>query len=173
MLEILDSKRLDRALNRIVYEILERNQGVKNLAIIGIKNRGDILAKRIIKKIKKFEKKNILVGAIDITFYRDDVKLQAYKHTLKTTEISFPIDNKILVLVDDVIFTGRTVRAAIDVIIDMGRPKEIQLAVLIDRGSRELPIQPDYVGKTISPPLNKEVTLQLKEIDGKDRVSMK
>lgn len=167
--QILDEEEINRIIDRISYEILERNLDISSLAIIGIKNRGDILAKRIAKKIESIENKKIFTSSLDITFYRDDVHLQAYKHVIKH-EIKFDINNKNIVLVDDVIFTGRTTRAAIDELIDLGRAKSIQLAILIDRGNRELPIQPDYIGKNAFVSSDEEVLMHLKEIDGEDIV---
>jgi pyrimidine operon attenuation protein/uracil phosphoribosyltransferase len=167
--KILDKEEISRIINRMAYEILERNLDIDNLIMIGIKSRGDVLSKRIAAKIESIEKKKIPVSPIDITFYRDDVNLQAYKYTIKH-EIKFDINNKNIILVDDVIFTGRTARAAIDELIDLGRAKTIQLAVLIDRENRELPIQPDYVGKKIFVSTNEKIIVHLKEIDGEDAV---
>lgn len=166
---IIDGNEIERIIYRISHEILERNLDPSNLIIIGIKNRGDILANKIAKKISSIEGKKINSSSIDITFYRDDVYLKAYKYIVKH-EIQFDITNKNIILVDDVIFTGRSIRAAIDELIDLGRPSSIQLAVLIDRGNRELPIQPDYVGKKIFTKLDNEVLVNLKEVDGENKV---
>jgi len=167
--QILDEEEIERIINRISNQILERNLDASSLIIIGMKKRGDILAKKIAKKIASIEGKEIATSAIDITFYRDDVHLKAYKYIVKN-EIQFDITNKNIILVDDVIFTGRSARAAIDELMDSGRPSSIQLAVLIDREGRELPIQPDYVGKTIFAGSDGEVVVHLKEVDGEDKV---
>lgn len=169
-IQIMDASGIDWALNRIAHEIIERNRGIENLVIVGIKSRGDILANRLAKKISAIEKTKIPVGGMDITFYRDDVHLQAYKHTAKGAHLPFNVEEKKVILVDDVLFTGRSVRAAIDEIVDFGRPRLVQLAVLIDRGGRELPIQPDYVGKQISTLPNEKIILYLKEAQKKDCV---
>ncbi len=166
--QILDKDEIEKSIIRISNEILERNIDSSTIIIIGIKNRGDILAKRIVKRIESTDSKKIASSEIDITFYRDDVHLKAYKYVAKH-ESQFDITDKNIVLVDDVIFTGRSVRAAIDEIIDSGRPSSIQLAVLIDRGGRELPIQPNYIGKKMFVKLDKEVLVHLKEVDGEDK----
>lgn len=169
-IQIMDADGIDWALNRIAHEIIERNRGMENLVMVGIKSRGDILARRLAKKISSIEGGKLPIGAMDITFYRDDVHLQAYKHTARETALPFDVHDKKVVLVDDVLFTGRSVRAAIDEIVDFGRPKSVQLAVLIDRGNRELPIQPDYVGKQINTFPHEKILLHLKELDKKDNV---
>lgn len=167
--QILNRDDIEKNLSRISDEILAKNTDPSSLIIIGIKKRGDVLAKKIAQRIESKEKKKIEIYAIDITFYRDDVQLKAYKYVLKN-EIRFDVADKNVVLVDDVISTGRTIRAAIDVIIDSGRPRSIQLAVLIDKGGRELPIQPDYVGKKIEEDSGSVVLVKLKEVDGEDRI---
>lgn len=167
---ILSSKELDRKLTRIVHEIIENNNGVKNVAIVGIKTRGEFLGKRIVKKIKSIEKKNIPFGTLDITLYRDDLRNSLTLPELKETNIPFNVDQASIILVDDVLFTGRTIRAAIDAILDFGRPSSIQLAVLIDRGLRELPIQPDYVGINIETNSKQKINVFLKETDGEEKV---
>jgi pyrimidine operon attenuation protein/uracil phosphoribosyltransferase len=168
--KIMDENDIERTLNRLAHEIIERNKGTKNIAIVGIRTRGEFLAKRLAEKISKIEKTQIPVGVLDITFYRDDVRLKLRQPEVKTTEINFTIDDKDIILVDDVLFTGRTVRAALDELIDFGRPKTVQLAVLIDRGNRELPIQPDFVGRKIKTNLNEEIKVNLREVDGEDFV---
>lgn len=165
----LDKKGIDRILTRIASEVLERNRDSSHLILVGIVHRGDCLASRIAKKLISMGDCKVDTAAIDITFYRDDVKLKAYKYVLKD-EIDFDITNKDVLLVDDVIFTGRTIRAAVDALMDTGRPKSIQLAVLIDRGGRELPIQPDYCGKKMQADFNNEVEVKLQEFDGVDEV---
>jgi pyrimidine operon attenuation protein/uracil phosphoribosyltransferase len=167
--QIFDGEKIEKTLSRISDEILANNTKPSSLLIIGIKKRGDVLAKKIARKIESLGEEKIGLSAIDITFYRDDVKLKAYKYVLKN-DIHFDVADKNVVLVDDVISTGRTIRAAIDVIIDSGRPRSIQLAVLIDRGGREIPIQPDYVGQKMEIDSNTDVSVQLKEVDGEDRV---
>jgi len=149
--------------------ILRRNPDPSTLFIVGIKKRGDVLARKIARKIESSEKKKVGMSALDITFYRDDVQLKAYKYVSKG-EVRFDATDKDVVLVDDVINTGRSIRAAIDAVIDSGRPRSIQLAVLIDRGGRELPIQPDYVGKKLRVQPAADVLVRLKEVDGEDRV---
>jgi pyrimidine operon attenuation protein/uracil phosphoribosyltransferase len=168
--KIMDENDIERTLNRLAHEIIERNKGTKNIAIVGIRTRGEFLAKRLAEKISKIEKTQIPVGVLDITFYRDDVRLKLRQPEVKTTEINFTIDDKDIILVDDVLFTGRTVRAALDELIDFGRPKTVQLVVLIDRGNRELPIQPDFVGRKIKTNLNEEIKVNLREVDGEDSV---
>jgi len=166
---LLDKKDIERIIARISSEILERTKDSSRLIVIGIKKRGDFLAERIAHKLEFMDGQKVETAAIDITFYRDDVQLKAYKYILKE-EINFEITDKNVVLVDDVIFTGRTIRAAVDALIDSGRPRSIQLAVLIDRGGRELPIQPDYSGKKIQTDFNYEVVVKLLELDGEDEV---
>lgn len=168
--KIMDELDIERTLNRLAHEIIERNRGSKNLAIVGIRTRGEFLAKRLAEKISKLEKNQIPVGVLDITFYRDDVRLKLRQPEVKTTDINFSIDDKDIILVDDVLFTGRTVRAALDELIDFGRPKTVQLVVLIDRGNRELPIQADFVGKKVKTSLNEKVKVNLREVDGEDSV---
>ena len=170
--EVLDEKKVQRALMRIAHEIIERNSGADNIVIIGIRTRGDFLADRIANNIKQIEKIEIPVGYMDITFYRDDVHSRLEQPEIHQTEVLFPIDDKIIVLVDDVLFTGRTIRAALDQITDFGRPRAIQLAVLVDRGHRELPIKADYVGKNIPTSPDDEVVVKLNETDEHDSVEL-
>lgn len=167
---ILDKDTINRTLMRIAHEILERNKGIENLRLVGIRNRGVYLAQRLAGCIKKIEGKDVLVGALDITLYRDDLTLIAAGPIVRKTEIDFDITGKNLVLVDDVLYTGRTVRAALDALIDFGRPGSIQLAVLVDRGHRELPIRPDYIGKNIPTSQKETVEVRLEEVDGIDEV---
>jgi pyrimidine operon attenuation protein/uracil phosphoribosyltransferase len=170
---VMDAAHIRRALARIAHEILERNKGAEQLVLIGIRNRGDVLAKRIQKHIKDIESVEIPLGILDITLYRDDFTTIDYLPQVGKTEIPFDLSGKIVVLIDDVLFTGRTVRAALDAIIDFGRPREIQLAVLVDRGHRELPIRPDYVGKNVPTSDIELVEVQIKEVDGEDRVILR
>jgi pyrimidine operon attenuation protein/uracil phosphoribosyltransferase len=167
---VMDSSKIKRAMQRMTTEIIERNRNLKNLVIVGIRTRGIYLGKRISKLINELEKKNIPVGVLDITLYRDDFSELEAQHMVKKTEIDFSVAKKDVLLVDDVLFTGRTIRAAMDSLIDLGRPKTIQLLVLIDRGHRELPIRADYVGKVLPTSKREIVQVQLKEIDKIDEV---
>jgi len=168
--KVLDKEGIKRTLQRISHEILEKNQGTNNLVVIGIKARGAYLAERIAKNIKKIEGKEIPVGALDITLYRDDLTEIAEQPVVHSTEIDFDIAEKKIILVDDVLFTGRTVRCALDELIDFGRPANIQLAVLVDRGHRELPIRPDFVGKNIPTNKSESVEVRLEEADDVEEV---
>jgi pyrimidine operon attenuation protein/uracil phosphoribosyltransferase len=167
---VMDADRIDRSITRIAYEILEKNKGVEDLVLIGIRTRGVYLAQRIQENIFRIEGSNVPLGILDITLYRDDIGKRKGKPILERTEVPFSLDNKKVVLVDDVLFTGRTIRAAMDALIDFGRPKRIQLAVLIDRGHRELPIRADFVGKDLPSSLWEAVSVHLKENDQKDEV---
>ncbi|MDD5622846.1 MAG: bifunctional pyr operon transcriptional regulator/uracil phosphoribosyltransferase PyrR [Actinomycetota bacterium] len=169
--QILSENDIDRIIKRISHEILERNRGSESLVFIGLQKRGVPLAKRIAENIKNFEGAEIETGKLDITFYRDDIG-KNIKPTAQITDISFDIEGKNVILVDDVLYTGRTVRAALDAIIDFGRPKSIQLVVLVDRGHRELPIRADYVGKNLPTSHNESVEVKLKETDGEDSVTL-
>ena len=169
--QILSENDIDRVIKRISHEILERNRGSESLVFIGLQKRGVPLAKRIAENIKNFEGTKIETGKLDITFYRDDIG-KNIKPTAQITDISFDIEGKNVILVDDVLYTGRTVRAALDAIIDFGRPRSIQLVVLIDRGHRELPIRADYVGKNLPTSHNESVEVKLKETDGEDSVTL-
>jgi len=168
--EIMDEKALDRALTRIAHEILERNKGVEDLVMIGIKTRGITLAKRLCEKIKTIEGRELPLGALDITSYRDDIRNMDNAPKEDLTEVSFEITGKKIILVDDVLYTGRTVRAAMDAIVDIGRPLNIQLAVLIDRGHREFPIRADYVGKNVPTSRSEMIIVNVMEADDKDGV---
>jgi len=166
----MESHKIRRALDRMTTEIIERNRNLKNLVIVGIRTRGIYLGKRISKLIKELEKIDIPVGVLDITLYRDDFSRLEAQHMVKKTEIDFSVTKKDILLVDDVLFTGRTIRAAMDSLIDLGRPQTIQLLVLIDRGHRELPIRADYVGKFLPTSKRELVQVKLKEVDGNDEV---
>lgn len=168
--KLLDENSIRRTLIRLSHEIIEKNKGVSDIALIGIKTRGVPIAKRIAEFIKQFEGVDVPVGVLDITLYRDDLTEKYEDPKINETKVDFDIKNKKLILVDDVLFTGRTVRAALDAIVDLGRPKSIQLAVLIDRGHRELPIRADYVGKNVPTSLSEIVHVHLNEIDGEDAV---
>ena len=166
--QLADEKGLDRSLTRLAHEILEKNRGVENLVLVGIRSRGMPLAQRLAKKIHQIEGKDVPVGILDVSLYRDDFK---YKQPqVRVTDIPFSIDNKNIVLVDDVLYTGRTVRSALNALMDYGRPARIQLAVLVDRGHRELPIKSDFVGKNVPTSIGEEVRVRVKEIDGEDGI---
>jgi len=167
---VMDAEGIDRSLTRIAYEILEKNKGVDELVLVGIRTGGVYLAERLQAKISGTEGKRVPVGILDITLYRDDLSTSRPKPRLGKTDIPFSLDGKRVVLVDDVLFTGRTIRAAMDALIDFGRPRLIQLAVLIDRGHRELPIRADFVGKNLPSSLWEAVSVQLTEKSGTDEV---
>jgi pyrimidine operon attenuation protein / uracil phosphoribosyltransferase len=167
---VMDAEGIDRSLTRIAYEILEKNKGMEELVLVGIRTGGVYLADRLRKKISGTEGKLLPVGVLDVTLYRDDLSTTHRKPHLGKTDIPFSLDGKKVVLVDDVLFTGRTIRAAMDALIDFGRPKLIQLAVLIDRGHRELPIRADFVGKNLPSSLWEAVSVDLTEKSGKDEV---
>ena len=167
---VLDAQGVERALARITHEILERNKGTDGLALIGIRSRGVDLAARLAAKAAAIEGVQVPSGIIDITLYRDDLTRAAQQPQVKGTDIRFPLDERQVVLVDDVLFTGRTVRAALDALMDFGRPRTVQLAVLIDRGHRELPIRADYVGKNLPTSTSESVEVRLTERDGRDEV---
>ena len=170
--EIVDGEGLRRAITRIAHEIIERNDGAKSLVLVGIRTRGVPLAERLAKKIQEFEGVDLPVGALDITLYRDDLQMIAHQPVVSGTDVPVSIDDKIVVLVDDVLFTGRTVRAALDELIDLGRPKAIQLAVIVDRGHREIPIRADFVGKNVPTSRREVIMVHVEEVDGKDGVSI-
>ena len=169
---IMEADRMARTLTRIAHEIVERNRGVEGLALVGIRTRGVVIAKRLAQSLFEITRESVPTGVLDITLYRDDLM----RHTIgpqplvRRTEIPFSIDDQKILLVDDVLYTGRTIRAALDALIDFGRPKEIQLVVLVDRGHRELPIRADYVGKNVPTSLQESVQVRVQEIDGTDEV---
>ncbi len=171
-LQILDSLEIDRILKRMACEILEKHKNTDNLALIGIHTRGVFLARRLRQHIQNFDGVELPVGEIDITLYRDDWTQMSPQPVVKTTDIAFSVDNKQIILVDDVLFSGRTVRAAMDQVIDFGRPARIELAVLVDRGHRELPIQSDYTGHGINTRRSQMINVLLKECDGEDKVTL-
>ena len=171
-LQILDDLAIDRILKRMACEILEKYKKTENLALIGIHTRGVFLAHRLQRHIKAFAGVDVPMGEIDITLYRDDWTQMSSQPVVKTTSITFSIDNKQIILVDDVLFSGRTVRAAMDQVIDFGRPARIELAVLVDRGHRELPIQSNYTGQCIKTLRSQMVNVLLEECDGRDRVTL-
>jgi pyrimidine operon attenuation protein/uracil phosphoribosyltransferase len=169
--QVMDALAIQRALTRIAHEILERNKGTDELALVGIRSRGVFLAERIRKKVQEIESGTPMpFGVVDITLYRDDLDRGVQNPVVKGTDIPFPVDGRKILLVDDVLFTGRTVRAAMDALVDFGRPQSIQLAVLVDRGHRELPIRADYVGKNLPTSRREQVHVRLPEADGRDEV---
>ncbi len=170
--QILDNNDIKRALRRIAHEITEKNKGTENLCLIGIQKGGVILAKRLASQIESIENTRIEVGTLDIALYRDDFNIKKEQPVVKKTDIPFSITDKTVVLVDDVLFTGRSIRAAMDALIDFGRPASIQLAVLIDRGHRELPIRADYAGKNIPTSFNDRVDVILDEQNKEDRADL-
>jgi len=170
MAKLMDKDEIRRSLLRLSHQILEKNREIEDLVVVGIHRRGVTLAERISKMIEEIKGKKLPTGTLDITLYRDDLTRIAYQPVVRNTNILFPIDDKKVVLVDDVLYTGRTVRAAIDALIDFGRPEKIELAVLIDRGHRELPIRADYVGKNIPTSPEEMVEVRVEELDGTDEV---
>ena len=169
---VMDADRMSRALTRIAHEILERNRGLDELALVGIRTRGVPLARRLARSLKEINGDDVPTGALDITLYRDDLMRHQVgpQPVVRKTEIPFSIDNRKILLVDDVLYTGRTIRSALDALIDFGRPRAIQLVVLIDRGHRELPIKADYVGKNLPTSRQQSVQVRLLEVDGVDEV---
>ena len=169
---VMDADRMQRSLTRIAHEIVERNGAIEQLAIVGIRERGVPLARRLARRLHEITGHEVPTGALDITLYRDDLMRHAVgpQPLVRSTDILFDIDDRLILLVDDVLYTGRTIRAALDALIDFGRPKAIQLAVLIDRGHRELPIKADYVGKNVPTSRRESVQVRLEEVDGHDDV---
>lgn len=167
--KMADARDLNRTLNRLAHEILEKSKGTDDLTIIGIRTRGEFLAKRIAKKIEEIEQRQIPVGVLDV-MYRDDFRQKYKLPAVEVTDIPFNIDEKIVILVDDVVYTGRTIRAALDALVDFGRAAKIQLACLVDRGHREMPIKADYVGKNFPTADDEEIRVKVKEIDEVDEI---
>ena len=168
---VMDAEGIERSLTRIAHQVLEKNKGSENIAVVGIVTRGDVLAGRLARKIEEIEGAKVPLGRLDISFYRDDFATYLSPEVLDT-DILFPIDGKDVILVDDVLYTGRTIRAALDARMDIGRPKTVQLAVLIDRGHRELPIRADFVGKNVPSSATENVRVFLEETDGKSEVEI-
>ena len=168
--KVLDADGLRRTINRLSHEVVEKNKGVQDVVLVGIRTRGEFLAHRVAKKIAEIENVNVQVGVLDITLYRDDLRGRLDQPELKSTEILFNIRGKVIVLIDDVLFTGRTIRSALNALMDLGRPSVIQLLVLVDRGHRELPIKADFVGKNVPTAREQEVQVALTEIDEEDAV---
>ncbi|MBO3445336.1 MULTISPECIES: bifunctional pyr operon transcriptional regulator/uracil phosphoribosyltransferase PyrR [Clostridia] len=171
--QLMDEKAISRAITRVSHEIIEKNKGVEDIVLVGIKTRGLPIADRISKKIEQIEGTKVNTGEVDITLYRDDLKEIDIDPILNGSKIDFNIDDKIVILIDDVLYTGRTVRSALDAIMDIGRPKSIQLAVLVDRGHRELPIRADYVGKNVPTSRHEIISVKLVETDEEDSVTIK
>ena len=169
---VMDADRMSRSLTRIAHEIVERNRGIDDLALVGIRERGVPLARRIAVELNRISNTDVPTGALDITLYRDDLMRQAVgpQPLVRSTDSPFDIDNRVILLVDDVLYTGRTIRAALDALIDFGRPRAIQLVVLIDRGHRELPVKADYVGKNVPTSRRESIQVRLQEVDGHDEV---
>jgi pyrimidine operon attenuation protein/uracil phosphoribosyltransferase len=172
MPQVMDADRMSRALTRIAHEILERNRGLDEIALVGIRTRGVPLARRLARALREINGDDVATGALDITLYRDDLMRNPVgpQPVVRSTEIPFSIDDRKILLVDDVLYTGRTIRAALDALIDFGRPRAIQLVVMVDRGHRELPIKADYVGKNLPTSARQSVRVRLQEIDGADEV---
>lgn len=167
---LMSAEDIQRALVRVAHEIVERNKGAKDLILVGMQTRGVPLAKRLASTIQGLEGINVPVGSLDISLYRDDLSSLSLKPTVHRTDIPVDVTDKQIVLIDDVFYTGRSIRAAMDALMDLGRPQSIQLAVLVDRGHRELPIRADYVGKNIPTSKNEEIKVGIKEVDGEDKV---
>jgi pyrimidine operon attenuation protein/uracil phosphoribosyltransferase len=168
--QIIDEPGFERTITRLAHEILEKNHGAGNIVIVGIRTRGEFIARRIASTIEQVEGVTLQIGTLDITLYRDDLLGKLEQPQLKGTDILFDIAGKDVVLIDDVLYTGRTIRAALDELIDLGRPKTIQLAVLVDRGHRQLPIRADYVGKNVPTSSSESIRVHVKEVDGEDAV---
>mgnify|MGYP003369188441 FL=1 len=168
---IMDETAINRAITRIAHEIVEKNEGIDNLVLVGIVTRGDLLAKKLVDEIERIEGVRVPLGSLDISFYRDDY-LTTIAPEIHATNIPFNVDGKRIVLVDDILYTGRTIRAALDAVMDLGRPSRIELAVLVDRGHRELPICPDFVGKNVPSSSDENVRLYLQEVDGRTTVEI-
>ena len=168
--KLIDETGFNRIITRIAHEILEQNKGSNNLVLMGMRTRGEFLAKRLFEKIKEIENKELPIGVLDVTLYRDDFRTRLKQPEVSVSDITFNINNKDIILADDVLYTGRTVRSALNAIMDLGRPSTIQLFVLIDRGHRELPIRADYVGKNIPTSIDEEIKVKMAEIDGEDAI---
>jgi len=168
--KVADNEGLDRILTRIAHEILEKNKGSKNLVLMGMRTRGEFLAKRIQQKLKLIDEANIPFGVLDVTLYRDDFRTRIKQPEVSVSDITFDINEKDIILIDDVLYTGRTVRSAMNAIMDLGRPASIQLCILVDRGHRELPIRADYVGKNVPTSQNEEIKVRMKEVDEEDAI---
>lgn len=167
---IIDKEGFNRIITRISHEILEQNKGSQNLVLIGMRTRGEFLAKRIREKIKEIDSVELPFGVLDVTLYRDDFRTRLKQPQVSVSDITFDINEKDIILIDDVLYTGRTVRSALNALMDLGRPRSIQLCILIDRGHRELPIRADFVGKNVPTSLNEEIKVKMEEFDGEDAI---
>lgn len=168
--KLADAEGMRRTLTRLAHEIIERNRGLKDLALVGMRTRGVFVAERLKELIRQIEGGDVPIGILDVTLYRDDFRLKFKQPQVQVTHIDFDVDEKNIILVDDVLYTGRTARAALDALMDLGRPARIQLAVLVDRGHRELPVKPDFVGKNVPTSLGEEVRVRMMEHDGEDAI---
>lgn len=168
--KIIDEEGLSRIITRMAHEILEKNKGSQNLVLMGMKTRGEFLARRIFERIKEIEKKELPLGVLDVTLYRDDFRTRLKQPEVSVSNITFDINDKDVIIIDDVLYTGRTVRSALNALMDFGRPGSIQLCVLVDRGHRELPIRADYIGKNIPTSNHEEIKVKMNEIDGEDAI---
>jgi pyrimidine operon attenuation protein / uracil phosphoribosyltransferase len=167
---IIDKEGFNRIITRISHEILEQNKGSQNLVLIGMRTRGEFLAKRIREKIKEIDSVELPFGVLDVTLYRDDFRTRLKQPQVSVSDITFDVNEKDIILIDDVLYTGRTVRSALNALMDLGRPRSIQLCILIDRGHRELPIRADFVGKNVPTSLNEEIKVKMEEFDGEDAI---
>lgn len=170
--QFIDEHGFNRMLSRLAHEILERNLGVDNLAVIGLRTRGEFVARRLVERLAHIEGKEVPLGILDVTLYRDDVRQHLRQPEVRATEIFFDINDRDIILADDVLFTGRTVRSALDALMDLGRARSVQLLVIVDRGHREVPIRADFVGKNIPTSRNEEIRVRLKEVDGTDAIDL-
>jgi len=168
--KVADEKSLDRTITRLAHEIVERCRGIDDVVLVGIRTRGEFVARRIAGKIEKIENVKMPVGVLDVVLYRDDIRIRTKIPKVQVSDIPFGIDDKTVILIDDVIYTGRTVRAALDALVDYGRPAKIQLAVLVDRGNREMPIKADYVGINLPVSVGEEIRVKMREVDGEDGI---
>jgi pyrimidine operon attenuation protein/uracil phosphoribosyltransferase len=168
--KVVDGQGLDRILTRIAHEILEKNKGSQNLILMGMRTRGEFLARRIQNKLKTIDGADLPLGVLDVTLYRDDFRMRIKQPEVSVSDITFDLNENHIILVDDVLYTGRTVRSAMNAIMDLGRPDSIQLCILVDRGHRELPIRADYVGKNIPTSLNEEIKVRMTEVDEEDAI---
>ena len=168
--KLIDEEGFNRTITRLAHEILEKNKGSRNVVLIGMRTRGENIAERIKQKIKEIDKSEPLYGVLDVTLYRDDFRTRLKQPEISVTNITINLNDRDIILIDDVLYTGRTVRAALDALMDLGRPSTIQLCVMVDRGHREMPIRADFVGKNIPTSIDEEVQVRIKEIDGEDAV---
>jgi pyrimidine operon attenuation protein / uracil phosphoribosyltransferase len=168
--KLIDEEGFNRTITRLAHEILEKNKGSRNVVLIGMRTRGENIAERIKEKIKEIDKSEPLYGVLDVTLYRDDFRTRLKQPEISVTNITINLNDRDIILIDDVLYTGRTVRAALDALMDLGRPSTIQLCVLVDRGHREMPIRADFVGKNIPTSIDEEIQVRIKEIDGEDAV---